>query len=416
MSQPSERLLARMGEFVRTIGAGLSAPQRRRFAEYAQGLLLPGERKSMEPLAARLDPEHAMARYKTFQRFISVSHWDDHAVRRAGFRWAEGALLRGKPPLAWLVDDTGFPKQGKHSVFVQRQYSGTLGKVGNCQVAVSLSVCTESQSLPLDFELYMPEKWAKDRGRRKACKVPTGLKFRTKPEIALDMIDAAVRDGIPVGPVVADSAYGEDSAFRETLDLLGLYYMVGVHGPTTVYTPAGLASDKAWMSVLDVGKALGRRAFKTVSWREGTKGKLESEFVALRVHARRDGGAVFRSEDEQDLWLLMEWPKDETEPTKFSFSNRPASAAIADLVFLAKCRNWIERDYQDLKGELGLDHFEGRSYIGWHHHVSMCLAAYAFLLTLQSEAFPPGASCLLEALAPPLSSRAPRPRGAAAAA
>ena len=191
MSQPSERLLARMEEFVGTIGATLSVPQRRRFAEYAQGLPLPGERKSMEPLAARLDPEHAMARYKTFQRFISVSSWDDHAVRHAGFRFAERALLRGKPPLAWLVDDTGFPKQGKHSVFVQRQYSGTLGKVGNCQIGVSLSVCTEDQSLPLDFELYMPEKWAKDRARRKAFKVPAGLKFRTKPEIALELIERA---------------------------------------------------------------------------------------------------------------------------------------------------------------------------------------------------------------------------------
>jgi len=415
MSQSSERLSERMREFVRTIGATLSAPQRKRFAEYAQGLLLPGERKSMEPLAARLDPEHAMARYKTFQRFISVSEWDDHAVRRGGFGWAERALLGNKPPLAWLVDDTGFPKQGKHSVFVQRQYSGTQGKVGNCQVAVSLSVCTQKQSLPIDFELYMPEKWAKDRARRKACKVPAALKFRTKPEIALDMIEAALRDGIPVGPVVADSAYGEDSTFRETLDHLGMDYMLGIHGPTTVYTPAELTSGKAWMSVLEVGKAFGRRALETVSWRDGTKGELESEFVALRVRARRDGGAAFRSEGAQDLWLLIEWPEGESEPTKFFFSNLPASSALTDLAFLAKCRNWIERDYEDLKGELGLDHFEGRSYIGWNHHVSMCLAAYAFLLTLQSEAFPPGVSSLLETLAP-LPSRPLRPRGAAAAA
>ena len=416
MSQPSERLLARMEEFVGTIGATLSVPQRRRFAEYAQGLLLPGERKSMEPLAARLDPEHAMARYKTFQRFISVSSWDDHAVRHAGFRFAERALLRGKPPLAWLVDDTGFPKQGKHSVFVQRQYSGTLGKVGNCQIGVSLSVCTEDQSLPLDFELYMPEKWAKDRARRKAFKVPAGLKFRTKPEIALELIERALLDGVPAGPVVADSAYGDDSTFRETLDLLGMDYMLGVHGPTTVYTPTEFQSDRGWMGVLDVGKALGRRAFETVGWREGTKGKLKSEFVALRVRARRDAGAAFRSDGEQELWLLIEWPATESEPTKFFFSNLPASAALTELVFLAKCRNWIERDYEDLKGELGLDHFEGRSYIGWHHHVSMCLAAYAFLVTLQSEAFPPGAPSLLEAFAPPLPSRPIRPRGSAAAA
>lgn len=396
MSQPSERLLARMGRFVGTLGAALSAPQRRRFAEYAQALLLPGERKSMEPLAARMDPEHAMARYKTFQRFISVSSWDDRAVRRAGFRWAEPGLLCKRAPLAWLVDDTGFPKQGKHSVFVQRQYSGTLGKVGNCQIAVSLSVCTERQSLPLDFDLYMPEKWASDRVRRKACKVPPALKFRTKPQIALDLIDAALRDGIPVAPVVGDSAYGEDSVFRETLDLFGLDYMLGVHAPTTVYTPTQIKSPKAWLSALEVGRALGRRAFKTVSWREGSKQELQSEFVALRVRARRDGGAVFRAEGDHELWLLIEWPKAEAEPTKFFFSNRPTTEPIAKLVLLAKCRNWIERDYQDLKGELGLDHFEGRSYVGWQHHVSMCLAAYAFLLAEQSEAFPP--SVVLEAL------------------
>lgn len=413
MSQPSERLLARMERFVGTLGAGLSVPQRRRFAEYAQALLLPGERKSMEPLAARMDPEHAMARYKTFQRFISVSAWDDHAVRRAGFRWAEPGLLRRKAPLAWLVDDTGFPKQGKHSVFVQRQYSGTLGKVGNCQIAVSLSVCTEQQSVPIDFDLYMPEKWANDRARRKACKVPATLKFRTKPQIALDLIDAALRDGIPAAPVVGDSAYGEDSVFRETLDLFGLDFMLGVHAPTTVYTPPQIRSPKAWLSVLEIGKALGRRAFETVRWREGSKGELESEFLALRIRARKDGGAAFRAEGDQALWLLIEWPEGEAEPTKFFFSNRPENEPLAELVLLAKCRNWIERDYQDLKGELGLDHFEGRSYVGWQHHVSMCLAAYAFLLAEQSVAFPP--SAVLEALFP-LPSRPLRRRGSPAAA
>jgi SRSO17 transposase len=416
MSQPSERLMARMDGFVRTIGAALTAPQRKRFAEYAQALLLPGERKSMEPLAARMDPEHAMARYKTFQRFISVSGWDDYAVRRAAFEWAKPGFLGRRSPLAWLLDDTGFPKQGKHSVFVQRQYSGTLGKVGNCQVAVSLSVCTETQSMPIDFDLYMPESWAKDRARRRACKVPASLKFRTKTQIALDLIDAALRDGVPVGPVVADSGYGEDSVFRETLDLFGLDYVLGVHAPTTVYTPAKVKSEKAWLSVLDVGKALGRRAFRTVKWREGSNNKeLESEFVALRVRARRDGGAVFRAEDDQELWLLIEWPESEAEPKKFFFSNRPERESIAELVLLAKCRNWIERDYQDLKGELGLDHFEGRSYVGWHHHVSVCLAAYAFLLAEQSEAFPPGAPSVLQTLHP-LPSRPLRPRGSPAAA
>jgi SRSO17 transposase len=414
MRQIDERLAARMDEFVNAIGHALGTrPQRKRFAEYALGLLLPGERKSMEPLAARIDPEHAMARYKTFQRFISVSEWDDRAVRRAAFWWAEPAVLGGKPPFAWLLDDTGFPKQGKHSVFVKRQYSGTLGKTGNCQVAVSLSVCTETESVPVDFELYMPKEWATDRGRREVCKVPRALKFRTKPEIALNLIESALRDEIPAAPVVSDSAYGDDSTFRMTLDVLGLDYLLGVHASATVYTPAGLRTPKSWLNVQQVGSALGTRRFQEVTWREGTKSKLSSRFAALRVRARRDGGAVFRSESEQQLWLLIEWPHDESKPTKFWFSNLPAHTKLECLVRYAKCRDLIEGDYQDLKSEIGLDHFEGRSYVGWHHHVTMCLAAYAFLISERSNAFPPS-KLELDSLAPPL--RNLRPRGSAAAA
>jgi SRSO17 transposase len=198
---------ARVEQSVDTITAGMTKPQRHRFAEYALGLLLPGERKSMEPIATRIDPEQPMARYKTFERFISVSGWDDHAVRRAALRWAMPALLKEEAPLGWIIDETGYPKKGTHSVFVQRQYSGTLGKVANCQVAVSLSVATAHQSLPIDFELYMPKVWADDPARRGACKVPAQLQFRSKPEIALELIEAALRDEVPVAPVLADSLY-----------------------------------------------------------------------------------------------------------------------------------------------------------------------------------------------------------------
>lgn len=390
MRQNVERPWARLERFVGRITRPLSVPQRRRFSEYAMGVLLPGERKSMEPMAARIDPEHAMARYKTFQRF-SVSKWDDRAVRRAAFEWAESSLLSGRPPRAWLVDDTGFPKQGIHSVFVQRQYSGTLGKVGNCQVAVSLSVCSDKQSLPIDFDLYMPDEWASDRGRRAACKVPRTLKFRSKPEIALDLIDAALRDEIPQAPVVADSGYGNNGPFREALDCFGLEYMLELHSTTTVYCPAEIRTPKTTLDVRDVGIRLGRQSFKLVNWREGTKGKLSSRFAALRVRARRDGGAAFRPDREQDLWLLIEWPSGEAQPTKFWFSNLPVATTLKELVALAKLRGLIERDYEDLKEELGLDHFEGRSYVGWHHHVTVCLAAYAFLISERGESFPPSA-------------------------
>ena len=237
MEEQVVRLEGRIEQFVETVTAGMTKPQRRRFAEYALGVVLPGDRKSMEPMAARIDPERPMARYKTFQRFISVSGWDDHTVRQAAFRWAQPALLSGGPPLGWTVDDTGYPKKGAHSVFVHRQYTGTVGKVTNCQVGVSLSVVTEHQSLPVDFDLYMPQVWADDPARRVQCKVPEELKFRTKPEIALELIEAALRDNVPVAPVLADSGYGDDGSFRSTLDLLGLDYMVGVHAPTTVLPP-----------------------------------------------------------------------------------------------------------------------------------------------------------------------------------
>jgi SRSO17 transposase len=410
MKTTTERLAARLDDFVDEIGAALgSQPQRKRFAQYALGLLLPGDRKSMEPMAARVDPDHAMARYKTFQRFISVSRWDDLAVRRAAFWWAEPALLGGQPPLAWVIDDTGFPKQGKESVFVQRQYSGTLGKVGNCQVAVSLSICTETQSFPLDFELYMPESWANDWGRRHQCKVPTDLRFRTKPRIALALIARAIRDGIPTGPIVSDSGYGDGRPFRQELDSLGAVFVLGVHAPTTVYRPAAVGGEEVVLSVLDLGVRVGRRALRRIKWRDGTKGKLASRFFAIRVSIPAESDVIGQLQPEQ-RWLLIEWPRREPKPTKFWFSNLAEETTIERLVLLAKNRAWIERDYEDLKGELGLDHFEGRSYGGWHHHVSVCIAAFAFLLTERGEAFFPSA---LASLAPPGDHR---PRGHAIAA
>jgi len=221
----------RIEKFTEHVGNALgSRPQRKRFAEYALGLLLPGERKSMEPIAARIDPEHAMARFKTFQRFVGCSEWDDLAVRRAAYTWAKPAIERSGPVQAWIFDDTGFIKQGQHSVFVHRQYTGTAGKVCNCQVAVSLSLATATLSMPLDFDLYMPECWAEDWDRREEAKVPRDLDFRTKPEIALDMIDRALHDGIPPAPVVVDCGYGDNGAFQATLDLLGLQYVASPAG------------------------------------------------------------------------------------------------------------------------------------------------------------------------------------------
>lgn len=405
-----------MDEFVGQLTTEMTRPQQRRFAEYAVALLLPGERKSMEPLAARIDPAHAMPRYKTFQRFISGSEWDDRAVRGAAFRWAQSALLGDGKALGWVIDDTGFVKKGEHSVFVHRQYTGTAGKVCNCQVGVSLSVVTEQQSMPVDFELYMPQGWAEDKARRAECRVPQGLEFRTKPEIALELIETAVEQGVEQAPVLADSAYGDVGRFRMELEMLGLEYVVGIHGPTTVIRPRKLpaAGGESTIAVRELALAVGQQAFRRVSWREGTKKELASHFHATAVELPKDPGKAYRQ--GRKLWLLIEWPKGEAAPTKFWLCHLRRRPGMEPLVVLAKARWLIERDYEDLKGELGLDHFEGRSYGGWHHHVTMCIAAYAFLLAERGASFPPCGLLIdeIEALVPP--AQHVRRRGSSAAA
>lgn len=403
-------LAVRTGEFMKHIGAALgSLPQRKRFAEYALGLLLPGERKSMEPIAARLDPLHPMARFKTMQRFVACSEWDDHAVRRAAYSWAQPVLERSGPVVAWLFDDTGFLKQGKSSVFVQRQYSGTAGKICNCQVAVSMSIATEALSMPVDYALYMPESWASDVERRLEAKVPPELEFRTKPEIALDIIDRALSDGIPPAPVVMDSGYGDNGPFRATLDCMGMEYVAEIKAKTTVIL--GDDPKASSMSVRDLAASLPPSAFRRVNWREGTKGRMTARFATRRVLVPDDEGKVFRNDPK--LTLLIEWVDGEATPKKFWLANLPKGTARKRLVRLAHIRWRVERDYEDLKQELGLDHYEGRGYVGWNHHVSVCLAAFAFLLRERALGFPPSGP-RLQALRPtPVEVR---PRGSAAAA
>lgn len=398
----------RMAEFMDHMGQALgSRPQRKRFAQYALGLLLPGERKSMEPMAARIDPEHAMARFKTFQHFIACSDWDDLAVRQASYQWAQPALAQAGPMLAWIIDDTGFLKKGKHSVFVSRQYTGTAGKVCNCQVAVSLSVASETLSMPLDFELYMPECWAEDWARREEAKVPRDLGFRTKPDIALELIEQALRDGVARAPAVVDSNYGSNGPFRAGLDQLGLEYVAEVAASTTVL-PDGATRP---VSVRSLGARMRRRSFRPVSWREGTKGTMISDFALRRVRLPARRTEAPRSDGK--LLLLLERPEDKSPPSKYWLVKLHQPATLEQIVSLAHCRWRIERDYEDLKEELGLDHYEGRSYVGWNHHVSVCLAAYAFLLRERALGFPPGA-LRFELLAPPAASVRPR-RSAAAA-
>jgi SRSO17 transposase len=319
------------------------------------------------------------------------------------------------------VDDTGFPKKGTHSVGVARQYCGRLGKQDNCQIAVTLSVANQTASLPIAYRLYLPEAWAADPERRAKAGVPDEVTFKTKPEIALDQIRAAHAAGVTPGIVLVDAGYGADGAFRAGVAALGLYYAVGVQSTLSVWPPGrDPLPPKAWsgrgrppsligrsrhhqpVSAKALATSLAEDAWSTITWREGTNTPLSSRFAALRVRpASRDykGGTPHPHE-----WLLVEWPEGEAEPTKYWLSTLPDRTSLADLVEAAKLRWRIERDYEDLKGELGLGHYEGRGWRGFHHHATLCIAAYGFLVC-ERAAIPPSAARKRQAPALPASSR-----------
>ena len=367
------------------------------FTDYSRGLMLPIERKSVEPLAAHIDPLHVSAKHQSLHHLVADSEWSDVAVLGRVRDWVTPRLgVSGG--CYWIVDDTGFPKKGTHSVGVARQYCGQLGKQDNCQVAVSLSLATEHGSVPIDWRLYLPKEWAKDRRRRKKAGVPGELKFQTKPEIALGQIRAAKAAGVLIGMVLADAGYGNETAWREALDKMELEYCVGVQSVTTVWAAGtGPVPPKAknkvgrprtrWqrvtgtapLSVKGLAETLTPKRWRTVDWREGTNEKLSSRFAAVRVRAAHRDEEGLRA-PRQEQWLLIEWPGDQAEPTKYWLSTMPADTALVDLVKTAKMRWRIERDYQDLKQEFGLSHYEGRGWRGFHHHATLCIAAYGFLL------------------------------------
>jgi len=350
-----------------------------------------GERKSIEPMAARLPDGNVQA----MQQFVGQSPWDHHPVRKMLAERMVGEMV---PALAWIVDDTGFPKQGKHSVGVARQYSGTLGKVGNCQIAVSLHLATADDCMPVNFEIYLPKAWTDDPLRMKDAGVPSGYSFKPKWQIALDLIDQTVSWGIPKGVMVCDCAYGNGNPFRQGLIDRELFYVAEIEAKTIVFNephktrrrvgdpPPNNETDKMDVfTVKDFSLKLPAWMWKTIKWREGTKRRLVSRFAAVRVlPAHRPVKGKKRPPRQ---WLLIEWPKGEPQPTKHWFSNMPAQAGLSRLVFFAKVRWRIEQSYQQLKEELGLDHYEGRGYQGWHHHVTMSMLAYGFLLleTLRSK-------------------------------
>jgi SRSO17 transposase len=385
----------RLLEYFDTIGFILKNKKRQAsFALYAFGLLGDGERKSVEPIAARCFPEaeETDAAHQRLLHFLVDSDWSDREVRREASRYALSTMVQREPVQAWIIDDTGFLKQGRHSVGVQRQYTGSAGKVTNCQIGVSLSVSTRSEQLPVDFELYLPKSWTSNRARRREARIPSSVRFKTKPELALEMIDRALGDGIPPGLVLADSFYGNSSDFRDQLRQRGLDYAVGVDGTTKVWRVD--SRDQRRGPPLSLSKLaqqiVGEEGFRRVTWREGTKRRLSARFAVRRVLPVHNDGWDPDTERER-VWLICEWPDEDPRPSKFYFFATLETLSKKQMIRRIKQRWRTERIYEDLKGELGLDHYEGRRYPGWHHHVSAVLCCYAFIVAEHVRRFPPSA-------------------------
>src|SRR3954465_5010779 len=424
---------ARLAAYLEAIVGGLGHARRAASARaYCTGLLLPGERKSIEPMAARLEPAHVQAKHQSLHHVVAQADWDDAAVLAAVRAQVLPAIERHGPVCYWIIDDSGFPKQGTHSVGVARQYCGQLGKQDNCQVAVSLSVANDHASLPIAYQLFLPQVWAEDPARRAKAGVPEAIRFETKTTIALGQLRQALAAGVPVGIVLGDAAYGDETDFRVGVTDLGLRYVLGVRPGTSVWAPGTeplpplpwsgrgrrptrlrRARARQPVTLKALALSLPAQDWRKVTWGEGTRGKLSSRFAAVRVRpAHRD---TQRSEPWPEGWLLIEWPEGDAEPAKYWFSNLPQRTSLKRLVKVAKTRWWIERDYQELKQELGLGHYEGRNWRGFHPHASLCIAAYGFLIA-ERCLFPPQQQFIRRRIETPALPAGFQPRGAAGAA
>lgn len=369
---------------------------------YCTCLMLPLSRKSVEPMAARMDPLHASARHQALHHFVAKSEWSDEQMLRRVAQWVIPHMDMSDGGF-WIIDDTGFPKKGIHSVGVTRQYCGVLGKQDNCQVAVSVSLACEAGSLPVAWQLYLPRSWAEDAKLRRKAGVPEEVEFATKPQIALQQLQHLLDEGAPKHCVLADAGYGIDYDFRRNLSDMGLLYVVGITSAVVVWPPgmeplppkrySGMGrppvmprrtATRQPVSVKTLALGLPKSAWQNISWREGTNAHLTGRFAAVRV--RCAGGNVGKARLQPEQWLLIEWSADQTEPEKYYLSTLPEAAALNDLVRTAHMRWRIERDYQDLKQDMGLGHYEGRGWRGFHHHASMSIAAYGFLMAQRLKA------------------------------
>jgi len=390
-TQDIERFRQKLEAFLADLVSHMGRRERQRWGNvYIRGLLLDGERKSIEPMASRLPGGDVQA----LQQFVNQSPWSHEEVRASLARKVEREFI---PEAYWVIDDVSFPKQGKHSVGVARQYCGALGKTANCQVAVTLDLGTEESSTPLNWALYLPEEWIQDPTRRKKAGLPEEITFKTKLELALGLMDEVRGWGLQDRLVLADSAYGNSYDFRQALKSRGLDYVVQVEGDLVAWTEdphpsklpqkkGGKIPRKRWYaadlpptrSLQQIAQDLPSSSWKEITWREGTKGPLCSRFARVIVWLANGllQGKAIQVESEE---LLIEWAEGSEEPSRFWLSSLHPSTPWRNLVRRAKGRFRIEQDYREMKRELGLDHFEGRSWQGWHHHVTLVAMAYAFL-------------------------------------
>lgn len=416
-SDPESRFEEFVGRLVQVLG---HKDREEPLRAYLTGLCLPGERKSIEPMAARIDPRRVRARHQSLHHFVSNAPWNDAAVLKVARDWVLDQMERHGAVAGWIVDDTAIPKKGRHSVGVARQYCGVLGKQDNCQVVVSVSLANEAVSIPAVYRLYLPEPWAEDRRRRHSAGIPDDIVFEKKWQIALAQVAALQREGLPMAPVVADAGYGKTTEFREGLTALQIPYVVGITKETTVWLPGTEPSppsryqgfgrprtrlrrpkNRRPLTIDALASGLAASMWKTITWRQGSRGNMRSRFALLRVRpAHRDN---WRRSARDAEWLIIEWPKGDPAPTKAWLSTMPSATPPDQLIRLAKLRWRIERDYQELKDEIGLDHFEGRGWRGFHHHGVLCVAAYAFLAAERARLSPPEPLSFLSA--------APLPKG-----
>ncbi len=375
----SDGVSERLSEFLTALGQHLwDSRQRASFAMYVLGLLSELRRKSVESISTLFvtEPDEADAVHQRLLHFLGAAPWPDDEVRRTAVRFALADLTRRVPLQSLIIDDTSFPKSGSHSVGVQRQYCGALGKVANCQVIVSLSAATERAHLPIDAQPYLPQKWLDSEALRKQAHIPPSVTFSSKPDLALAMLARAKESGIASAVVLADAGYGDSGSFRDGVRRLGLHFAVGIQLSTKVQL---VRNEQDVGSVEALLSRVGARPFRRYAWREGTKKTLAARFAFFRVR-------IPNSESQDALWLILERRDGAAQRDRAYLCSLPERTTRKRLIYILKDRWCTEAVYQESKQQLGLGQYQGRLYPGLQHHLSAVICAYAFIVAERERA------------------------------